>query len=99
MTFDLVIENARIVDGTGAPWFCGAIGIQDGEIATIERSRNHDLSARDTLDVQNAIVCPGFIDTHSHSDLELFADPTLEPKIKQGITENSRRKPRPLGRG
>ena len=86
MTLDLLIENARIVDGTGAPWFRGSVGVRDGEVATITRTVEHGLSARETLDAEGAVVCPGFVDTHSHSDLELFADPTLEPKIRQGIT-------------
>jgi N-acyl-D-amino-acid deacylase len=86
MTHDLLLENARVVDGTGAPWFRGAVAVDDGEISAVVRRREHGLDAGTTVDVDERVVCPGFVDTHSHSDLELFADPTLAPKIRQGIT-------------
>ncbi|MFC4540517.1 amidohydrolase family protein [Halosolutus amylolyticus] len=86
MTFDLLLTNARIVDGTGAPWFRGAVGVADGRIDTVSRQPNPDLAAEECLDVDGDVVCPGFIDTHSHSDLQLFEDPLLEPKLRQGIT-------------
>lgn len=84
MTLDYCIKNARIVDGTGAPWFRGSIGIEDKQIAGVYRgARPH---AAEVIDVGGQVVCPGFIDTHSHSDMQLFKDSTLEPKIRQGIT-------------
>ena len=83
---DVLIENARIVDGTGAPWYRGAISVEGDEIETIHRGSSPSVTAAETVDVDGAIVCPGFIDTHSHSDMELFDDPTLAPKIRQGIT-------------
>ena len=86
MTFDLAIENARIVDGTGTPWFRGHVAVADGEIARISRAANPEFDADRTIDAGETILCPGFVDAHSHSDLELFAGPTLEPKIRQGIT-------------
>lgn len=86
MTTDRIIENARIVDGTGAPWFRGAVLIRDGQIDRVVRSKDNDISADERLNVDGAVLTPGFIDTHSHSDLELFADPTLAPKTRQGIT-------------
>lgn len=87
MTVDLQIEDARIVDGTGSPWFKGSIRVDDGTIVAVTRGdagRRED--ARRVVDADSSVVCPGFIDMHSHSDLELFADPSLEPKIRQGIT-------------
>lgn len=86
MTLDRLLENARIVDGTGAPWFRGAVGIEDGHIAAVYRTRRPDTAAEDRRDVDDRVVAPGFVDTHSHSDLEVFADPLLEPKLRQGIT-------------
>jgi N-acyl-D-amino-acid deacylase len=83
---ELVFENAQIVDGTGSPWFRGSVAVQDGEIADVSRRSDHGFDAVETIDVGGDVVCPGFIDTHPHSDLELFNDPTLEPKIRQGIT-------------
>lgn len=86
MTIDLALLNGRIVDGTGAPWYRGHVGIRDGHIDRIDRGTAHRLSAETEVDVDGAVVCPGFIDAHSKSDTEVFADPTLEPKIRQGIT-------------
>lgn len=86
MTLDVVIRNGRIVDGTGAPWFRGTLGIKDGTIVEVSRKRDPDLSGEVDIDAEQSIIAPGFIDTHSHSDLQLFSDPTLAPKIRQGIT-------------
>jgi N-acyl-D-amino-acid deacylase len=86
MPHDLLLENARIVDGTGAPWFRGSVAVDDGEVAAIVRRRDAALDAEETVDVAGQVVSPGFVDTHSHSDLELFADETLAPKVRQGIT-------------
>ncbi|UHQ98552.1 D-aminoacylase (plasmid) [Natrinema zhouii] len=86
MSLDLLVENARIVDGTGAPWFRGAVGVTDGTIRRVCRAPDHGLDAATTIDADGSVVCPGFIDAHSHSDLELFADPALAPKTRQGIT-------------
>jgi len=83
---DIQIKNARILDGTGAPWFAGSIVVDDGTIRSVRREADPDADAETTIDADGRIVCPGFIDTHSHSDLRLFGDPTLEPKIRQGIT-------------
>lgn len=86
MGVDLLLENARIVDGTGAPWYHGSVGISNGTIETVKRGDVTEQDAEERLDIEGHMLAPGFIDTHSHSDLQLFEDPTLEPKIRQGIT-------------
>jgi N-acyl-D-amino-acid deacylase len=91
MTVDLRIENGRVVDGTGSPWFDGSVAVDDGTIVAVAHGDeggdgNEREDAEYVVDAGGSVVCPGFIDTHSHSDLELFADPTLEPKVRQGIT-------------
>jgi N-acyl-D-amino-acid deacylase len=86
MTYDIVLKNARIVDGTGSRWFHGAVAIVDETIAAISQQREPDWDASVTVDVDERVVAPGFIDTHSHSDLRLFSEPTLAPKLRQGIT-------------
>ncbi|WP_227380278.1 N-acyl-D-amino-acid deacylase family protein [Haladaptatus halobius] len=83
---DILITNTKIVDGTGAPWYRGAIEVNDGRIASISRKSNPNIGTEETIDANGKVVCPGFIDTHSHSDMELFDDPTLAPKVRQGIT-------------
>ena len=82
--FDLIIKKGKIIDGTGNPWFKGDLGIKNGKI---EKIGHLDLSkAEKTLDADGLIVCPGFIDMHSHSDISVFFNPKLESTIRQGIT-------------
>jgi len=84
---DLLVRNARVVDGTGAPWFRGAVAVDGDEIEGVYRGDSGaDVDAAETVDLDGDVLAPGFVDTHSHSDLRLFEDPTLEPKIRQGIT-------------
>jgi N-acyl-D-amino-acid deacylase len=85
MAPDVVFENARIVDGTGAPWFRGSVVVADGRIRTVARG-DHDTPAAETVDLDGSVLAPGFIDTHVHSDLRLFEQPTLPPKLRQGVT-------------
>lgn len=86
MGYETLLKNCRIVDGTGAPWFRGTIGISDGRIETVIRDSTAELAAKQIIDVNDLAVAPGFIDLHSHSDLRLFAEPELYPKTMQGIT-------------
>ncbi len=81
-----VIKNARIIDGTGSPWFRGWVEVEDGTITQVKRQSHTIPNPTDTVDIDGSVLCPGFIDTHSHSDLEVFADPMLKPKVRQGIT-------------
>ena len=83
-SFDLVIAHGRIVDGTGSPWYSGDVGIRDGRIADIG---NLDHSPRKrTIDAQDKVVAPGFIDMLGQSELTIMVDPRLPSKIYQGIT-------------
>jgi len=86
MSLDYLLENARIVDGTGAPWFRGAVGVRDGHIEAVDRKQTVDYDPEERINVDGNIVCPGFIDTHSHADIKLLEDPLLEPKTRQGVT-------------
>ncbi len=86
MDLDLILKNSKIIDGTGAPWFKGAVGIKDGRIETVDRSASLDHDAAKTVDLDGLALSPGFIDLHSHSGLRMFSDPELEPKTRQGIT-------------
>jgi len=82
--FDLLISNGRIVDGTGNPWCRADVGIQGERITAIGRLAGAE--AASVIDAQGHVVCPGFVDPHSHSDLYLLAHPQHEPKIRQGVT-------------
>ena len=83
-SFDLVITNGHIIDGTGSPWYSGDIGVRDGKIAAIG---NLAASARTrTIDAHGMVVAPGFIDMLGQSELTILVDPRLPSKIYQGIT-------------
>jgi N-acyl-D-amino-acid deacylase len=87
MSADLVVRNARVLDGTGAPERDLDVAIRDGRIASLGKN----LEADEVLDATGKVVAPGFIDLHSHGDLVL-AWPSekrlslLEGRIAQGIT-------------
>lgn len=81
--YDLVIKNARIVDGTGNPWFHGSVAVKDGKIARVGRFDGS--GARMVFDAQNQIVAPGFIDVHAHTE-DIFGNPTAENFVRMGVT-------------
>lgn len=82
MPLDLKITNGRIVDGTGAPWFRGDVGVRGNTIVAMGNLEH--LDARTTLDAAGEVVAPGFIDLLGQdSDIP---DPHLEAKVRQGIT-------------
>lgn len=83
-TFDVLIRNGHIIDGTGSPWYQGDIGIRDGRIAAI--GYLPDARGRETIDARNMVVAPGFIDMLGQSDLSILINSHLPSKIYQGIT-------------
>ena len=96
--YDLHIKNGEIIDGTGAPKFKADIVVDKGKIIGVfcpdnddirDASDNHYLSnftAKRTIDADNKIISPGFIDVHTHDDENVFQDPSLSSKISQGVT-------------
>lgn len=81
--FDLIINNARIIDGTGNPWFRGSVGVRDGKIVKISR---FDLKgAEKIIDAKGQIVAPGFIDVHVHTE-NIFNEPQAENFVRMGVT-------------
>ena len=83
-TLDLKITNACIVDGTGAPWYRGDVGVRGDTIVSIG-----DLSstaATTTLDAHDNVVAPGFIDLLGQSQTSVLRDPHVEAKVRQGVT-------------
>lgn len=81
---ELVIKNGKIIDGTGNPWFKADIGIQGEKIAKI--GKLNGVRAETVINVNDLIICPGFIDVHSHTDGTNFVNPKQESSIRQGIT-------------
>src|SRR5678816_2482226 len=82
--YDLVLRNARIVDGTGSPWFRADLAIRGDTIAQIAPSIG--APAKRVIDVQGAVVSPGFIDLHTHAIRGIFAVPTADNYTRQGVT-------------
>jgi len=82
--YDVVIENGRIVDGTGSPWYAADVGIRAGRIAAIGHLAGAPATRR--LDARGMVVAPGFIDMLGQSDLTILVNPHLPSKIFQGIT-------------
>jgi N-acyl-D-amino-acid deacylase len=81
---DLIVRDGWVVDGSGAPPFRGGVAIEDGRIAHV--GQVNGASADRVLDAAGGIVCPGFVDPHSHSDWSLLANPKAESTIRQGVT-------------
>lgn len=83
-SLDILILNGSIIDGTGNREFIGDIGIKDGKIEIIGKSK--ELNAKFIIDANGLKVAPGFIDIHSHTDADLIINPKAESKIRQGVT-------------
>ena len=81
---DLVIENARIVDGTGGPSRHGSVAVRGGRIVEMDASPGQ--LAHERLDAQGRVVAPGFIDPHTHYDAQVAWDPLVTCSSWHGIT-------------
>ncbi len=86
--YDLIIENGRIVDGTGNAWFYGDLAVKDGRIARITpRGMLRRASTIERVDAFEHVVAPGFIDIQSHSRFAfLSGDGRVLSKVTQGVT-------------
>src|SRR3989442_14723409 len=82
--FDVLIKNGRIVDGTGAPWFRGDVGVVGDRIVAIGSLAA--ASATTTIDAANLVVAPGFIDLLGQSEFNVLVDGRAASKILQGVT-------------
>jgi N-acyl-D-aspartate/D-glutamate deacylase len=83
MTYDLLIKNGRIVDGSGGPAYRGDVGIKDGKIVEIGKLSG---PAARTVDAAGQVVAPGFIDNHCHYDAQVTWDPLCSFSCDHGAT-------------
>ncbi len=85
---DLIIRNAKIVDGTGAPAFMGEVAVADGKIVAVTRAGEASLSseARRSIDAGGHLLTPGFVDIHTHYDGQVCWDKQLTPSCWHGVT-------------
>jgi N-acyl-D-aspartate/D-glutamate deacylase len=81
--FDVIVRGGSVVDGTGAPAFLGDVAIKDGRIAAVGQVSGE---ARQVIDAAGRIVAPGFIDPHTHFDVQLLWDGAAKPALEHGVT-------------
>src|SRR4026207_486113 len=77
------MRGATIVDGSGEPGFVGDVALRDGRIVAVGKVTE---TARHTIDADGLVVCPGFVDPHTHYDAQLFWDPFATPSNLHGVT-------------
>ncbi len=82
--YDIVITGARIIDGSGAPWFRGDIAIRGDTIAAVGDLAGAPAAQR--IDAHGLVAAPGFIDIHSHGRRGIFTVPTAENYLREGVT-------------
>src|SRR5579871_3204788 len=82
--YDIVIHDARIVDGSGNPWYRGDLAVRGDTIAAIGPLAG--VPAKMNLDAKGLTVAPGFIDIHTHARRGIFLDPAAQNYIRQGVT-------------
>ncbi len=86
---DVLIANARIIDGTGSPAREGAVAVTGGRVLAVLDAAGGAAAApraKRVIDARRRVVAPGFIDLHSHSDMPLVTDGNAQSKIRQGVT-------------
>ena len=80
----MLIKNGRIVDGTGTAAYLADIAIENGKIESIGTALGTNFDS--VIDATDMVVCPGFIDIHSHTDITITENPNAESIIRQGVT-------------
>ncbi len=83
-SFDLVIKNGKIIDGSGNSWYYGDVGVRQGKITFIGKRESYD--TKKILDAKGLIVAPGFIDVHAHIEGGEVTVPTADNFIFDGVT-------------
>src|SRR5436305_66775 len=82
--YDILIRNARVIDGSGNPWFRADVAVKNGRIAAIGRLAA--VSANRVIDARERIVAPGFIDVHTHIEGEVEKIPRGDNYLLDGVT-------------
>jgi N-acyl-D-amino-acid deacylase len=83
MSYDLLVKNGRIIDGSGRPAFNGDVGVANGKIVEMGRL---DGQAKRTIEADGRVVAPGFVDNHCHYDAQVLWDPLCTYSCHHGAT-------------
>lgn len=83
-SYDIIIKNGKIIDGTGNSWYIADIAVKDGIIKLIQK--NISVTATTIIDAKSLIVAPGFIDVHTHIEGDEIKNPTADNFIYDGVT-------------
>jgi N-acyl-D-amino-acid deacylase len=83
---DLAVTDALIVDGTGAAPFLGSVGVDGDRIAWVGREGADVPAASRSIEARGAVLSPGFVDVHNHSDMAPWVTPSMPSTIRQGVT-------------
>ncbi len=81
--FDVIVKNGLVVDGSGAPGYRGDVAVKDGKIAAVGQVAGE---ARTVVDAGGRVIAPGFIDPHTHFDVQLLWDGAARPALEHGVT-------------
>ena len=82
--YDLLISGGRVIDGTGSPWYWADVAVEGDQIVAV--GRLNGAAAKIKIQAEGRFVTPGFIDMHTHSDLQPLVDPLYACKLYQGVT-------------
>lgn len=82
--YDIVLKNGFVVDGSGNPWFKADVAVKGNKIVKV--GSIDESQAKRTIEAENLIVTPGFIDVHTHCDRRISGIPTVDNYIRQGVT-------------
>ena len=81
---ELKITNALVVDGTGNPGFKGDVAVESGRISAV--GALGEWKSDEVIDAGAMVLAPGFIDVHTHDDMEVLKNPSMDCKVSQGVT-------------
>ena len=82
-TYDIVIRNGQVADGTGKKLFAADVALKGDRIAAVDAPGA--LKGDNEIDAKGKVVAPGFIDVHTHDDTALIDNPTMAMKVSQGV--------------